>query len=135
MEPPRPQYPNPQGMDPRPQYPQGMDPRYPNPGMERVQRPPGYMSGPENSTPYDGTVMPQGQAGVRMPHQPPPVVSYRYGPTGYPPRGEDGSEIKVNRQLMPDPRISQGHGKPPANLRWVVNLDSFLCFVIVVLRN
>ncbi|GFY73939.1 afadin [Trichonephila inaurata madagascariensis] len=105
MHPPYPGAPPAPAPKPRPQM-------YNNPGMERVQRPPGYTHPPENS--YDGNVMhAPPPVGARMQHQPPPVVSYRYGPSGYPPRSEDGTEQKVVRpQLMPDPRLNTLPAKP-----------------------
>lgn len=105
MHPPYPGGPPAPAPKPRPQM-------YNNPGMERMQRPPGYMHVPENS--YEGNVMhPPPPVGAKMQHQPPPVVSYRYGPSGYPPRSEDGTEQKVVRpQLMPDPRLNTLPAKP-----------------------
>ncbi|XP_055943711.1 afadin-like isoform X2 [Argiope bruennichi] len=110
MHPPYPGGPPAPAPKPRPQL-------YNNPGMERLPRPAGYMPPLENSLPYDGNVMhpqhPPPNTNPRMQHQPPPVVSYRYGPSGYPPRGEEGMEQKVTRpQLMPDPRIATLPAKP-----------------------
>lgn len=107
---------------PHPPYPGGPPPPAPKPrpqyygnAPERFQKPPGYSS-PHEVNSFDG--IPSGhippQIGPRMNHQPPPpvVVSYRYGPSGYPPRSDDGSEPqKLNRQPA-DPRMVQPHGKP-----------------------
>ncbi|KAG8189760.1 hypothetical protein JTE90_012933 [Oedothorax gibbosus] len=108
MHPPYPPAPAPK---PRPQL-------YPNQGAPRPPAYQGTNSGyPDTQLPYDPNLSGQGPVGgIRMQHQPPPVVSYRYGPSGYPPRGEDGTELKVNRPMMADPRMPQSHGKPPANL-------------------
>ncbi|CAL1290125.1 unnamed protein product [Larinioides sclopetarius] len=110
MHPPYPGGPPAPAPKPRPQL-------YTNPSLERVPRPAGYMPPLENSLPYDGNVMhpqhPPPNTNVRMQHQPPPVVSYRYGPSGYPPRGEEGMEQKLIRpQLMPDPRMATLPAKP-----------------------
>lgn len=90
-------------------------PQFYNSGPERFQRPPGYPN-PQETNSYDGIHGPRipSQTGPRLNHQPPPVVvSYRYGPSGYPPRSEDGSEPpKANRPITNDPRINQAHVKP-----------------------
>ncbi|XP_042899757.1 afadin isoform X2 [Parasteatoda tepidariorum] len=109
------------------QYPSGPPapapkprPQFYNNQPERFQRPPtGYLPPSDNPSVYDTSahhLVPQN--GPRAPlhqNQPPPVVSYRYGPSGYPPRAEDGMGPKPSRQPQPDPRLSSPH-KPSPNM-------------------
>ncbi|XP_035207092.1 afadin-like isoform X1 [Stegodyphus dumicola] len=84
---------------------------YNNAPMDRFPRP-GYVNHENPAVYHDGSNSHVPQSGPRMPHQPPVNVSYRYGPSGYPPRTEDGTDQKINRQMVTDPRITSPHGKP-----------------------
>ncbi|XP_054718595.1 afadin-like isoform X2 [Uloborus diversus] len=96
---------------PPPPAPKPRQQFYSNGPIERFQRPPGYMNSPEAAYHEIGGHPPP--VGPRMAHQPPPVVSYRYGPSGYPPRSEEGGDPKMPRQMGNDLRVHSPHGKPP----------------------
>lgn len=80
---------------------------------ERFSKPPSYPNNSDSNSYHEGmhSGHPPPQIGPRM-NQPPPVVSYRYGPSGYPPRSDDNNEQpKMNRQMPNDPRVPVPHGK------------------------
>lgn len=112
--------PPPQGPKPRPQF---SSPH----ANERFQRPPpGYEPSVSEGPPYyQEAAHPQTfpnsghppmvqQHNQQRPNHPPPAVSYRYGPTGYPPRSEGPAKpSQPPRPPHNDPRVPAPHGRPP----------------------